>query len=184
MATKIDELRAIAAEAHGRADAAQMAGDDAAEARAIDEEAAIAAELSEALTLASKLGGGRLMRAHRAAARAGAYQIGTFDLRSRLPQLEDARFPGSGVVLFRSPDLATRKRNEIDTTEGSGVDANDALINMICACTLEPAPGEQAADLRYRAFWETDGRGLLTLAGLEIAKLGGFQLDAFKRVSK
>lgn len=180
---KIEELRAKVAEAAARADAAVFAGDEAEEQRAVEDEAAAQAELTAEVERVGKLMGGRLVRQHRPAALAGGYQIGYFDLASRLPQLDPAKLPLGGVVLFRSPSLEVRTRNETETTEGSGVLPADAAINLITGCTL--AEFKDAAEaVAYRRFWETVGRGVVTLAAVEIARLGGFQLAAFQRATK
>jgi hypothetical protein len=178
---KVEDIRARLAAATAAADKAQTDGDEAAEQRAVDDEAAAQAELAVELERAGKLSGKRLERAGRAAALAGGYQIGFFDIASRLPQLAEAKLPAP-VVLFRSPSVEVRKRNELETMDGSGVDAADAAINLICACTIAPDFGGK--DIAYRAFWESTGRGIVTLAAVEIARLGGFQLAAFQRASK
>jgi len=182
----IEDLRAKVAEATARADAAVKAGDEAAEQRAVEDESAAQGALVVELERVGKLTGKRLERAARAAAFGGGYQIGHFDVGSRLPQLDPAKLPAGGVVLFRSPALDVRKRNEAETMDGSGVDAADAAINLITACTLAPAfdKADPAGAIAYRRFWEQEGRGIVTLAAVEIARLGGFQLAAFQRASK
>lgn len=184
MAT-IDEIRARRDEASARIDAAATAGDADAEARAYADEEAAAAELLTAEKAVRRLAGKRLERTAKRAA-AGAYQVGAFDLASLLSQLDASKFPGGGLIVVRSPDVDARKRHETaHAVEGATPeDLADANIALVCDCTIHPVfkQGDPAA-LAFRVWWETAGRGTVNLVTLQIQKLGGFALDAFRKAT-
>lgn len=184
MAT-IDDIKARLADANARIESATKDGDEDAEFRAYADEEAATAELLTAEKTARRLAGKRLEREAKRTA-AGAYQVGAFDLASLLPQLDAAKMPGGGLIVVRSPTTDARKRHEAaHTTDGAAQDdLMDANVSLVCDCTIHPTfkIGDAGA-VAFRRWWETDGRGVVALVTLQIQKLGGFALDAFRKAT-
>jgi hypothetical protein len=184
----IKDLEERVAAAAAAVEAARAKVDDEAELRALEAEDEARVELHAALTRARKLAGLRLVREAKAEA-AGAYQVGFYDVAAGLPQIDPAKLPASGVVLFRSPSTDVRKKYEAKAgaaeEKGDAAAKAEATIDLICACTLSPkfALNDPAA-VAYRVFWEQAGRGLIYLAALHIQKLGGLQIEDFKSAAR
>lgn len=181
----IDEIKARIADANKRIEEAAATGDDAAQARAFADEEVAEAELLAALKAARSLAGKRLVREAKRTA-AGAYQVDVFDLASLLPQLDAAKMPGGGMIVLRSPTVDARKRHEAAHSAEGATDETktDANINLVCDCTIHPTfkIGDAGA-VGFRAWFDGDGRGVVSLVSLLIQKLGGFALDAFRKAT-
>ena len=185
---RIEELRAMLEAADDVVKAAQAKGDEDAELRALEKEDELRVELGVEQEKSRKLAGRRLERDGKVKA-AGAYQVGWFDAAGGLSQIDTARIPANGVLLFRDPAPDARAAFEAKSraAEGRETDAEkaaasaEATIDLIGACTLVPAfeRGDPAAPA-YRDFWEGPGRGLIHRAFLHVAQLGGLRQKDFQ----
>jgi hypothetical protein len=184
MAT-IQELQNRLAAAIARAEAAAAKGDADEELRALGDEDAARAELVTETKKIRKLTGRRMERAARPAAEAGGYQVAAFDVG--LYEVDPAKLPPGGVVVFRSPTVEARKKSAaaIKAANDDPALEAEAAVTLVCECTLAPAfsQGDPAA-IAYRVFWEGVGAGVVGNAVAQITSLGGLQADHFKRVSK
>lgn len=178
---KSEEARAALASARAKIDEAQKAGDEAAELRAIRDEELAVANLREAETNRRLVLGKRLERAARTEA-AGRYQVGAYDFGTGLLELDPARIPCDGVAVWRSAAPDVRDRYQASAKD-NGTIPDEATITYICECLVGPKlEGPEA--LRFRAFWENDGRGLINLVALHLAKLGGVFVADFQRTQR
>lgn len=183
----IEELQGKLTAATAAVEAARAKGDDDAELAAMEAEGEAQTELFAARGKARKLVAARAERDAKAKA-AGAYQVGWYDVAGGLPQIDPAKIPGQGFVIFRDPPPAARAKHEaraktIEAMEeaAAAASANAAnIIDMLCACTILPEfPMNDPAALAYRAFWETTGRGLVFAAFVFVAQLGGLRQKDF-----
>ena len=179
--TKSEEARARLAKAREAIDAAAKAGDDAAELRAFSDEEAAMVELREAETDRRKLVGKRLERQARAEAH-GAYQVGAFDFGRGLLDLDPARIPCDGVAVFRSAPADADKRRTASADEAGRI-PDDANVSFLCDCFVAPKLADADA-VRFRAFWENEGRSQVATVVLLIQKLGGVFLSDFLKTQK
>lgn len=185
MAT-VQELQARIDAAIARTAEAAAKGDVDAELRAMEDEDAARAEMIAEVAKPRKLAGKRMERAAKAKA-AGSYQVGAFDIAGALPQIDPAKLPPGGVVIFRSPAPDVRKRAEaaVKAAADDPVREAEATVTFVMECTV--APEEVLTGLgadAYRRFWETVGTSMVNLASTQVQNLGGFQLEAFKRATK
>jgi hypothetical protein len=186
--TIIDQEKAARdrlAAAIARAEAAAKAGDADEELRALGEEDAARADLIAETKKIRKLTGRRMERAARPAAEAGGYQVAAFDVG--LYEVDPAKLPAGGVVVFRSPTTDGRKRSAaaIKAANDDPALEAEAAVTLVCECTLAPEfkMGDPAA-IAYRVFWEGVGAGVVGNAVAQITALGGLQASHFKSVTK
>jgi hypothetical protein len=117
-------------------------------------------------------------------AAAGRYLVKAFDLAALLPDVEQEKLPGGGVLVLRSPpitpiDALAQFYREAEAHERP---LPDIYVDLVCASVVFPDVAQRETGMSFRDFFESSiGRGTALTVGDAVTELGGARAKRTKR---
>lgn len=179
----VDELKAQLESEKARLEKATLSDEELEHSKLLAQVAEMKAERQASEKAQRAIRGAELEAEARKAA-AGRYLVQFFDLAALLPEAEQEKLPGEGVLVVRSPptspvDALAQFYREVEAKERSLV---DIYSDLVCASVVVPNVGNHEIGMGFRNFLESSvGRGTAIPIGDAVTSLGGVRSKQTKR---